>query len=185
MIAIGLRLLGIWRWLKQALGALVSLARRYPLQCALIVALAACGWLWRGKERAEADRDAALREIVVQADKFHKAQAEAERLAIEARAATEKLSKGLADAADAQARYLDADSRRNLADRVRNQAPRCSASGSIAPGVPDNPARDTGADPAGVYLTLDEADALRRHEVRSVTCEGWALDLIAQGLAVE
>lgn len=112
------------------------------------------------------------------------AQAEAERFAIEARAATEKLSKGLADAADAQARHLDADSRRNLADRVR-QAPRCSASGSASPGVPDNPARDPGADPAGVYLTLDEADALRRHEVRSVTCEGWALDLMAQGLAVE
>lgn len=179
-----LKLLGLWRWLKQALGALLNLARRYPLQCALIVALVACGWLWRGlnAERAKVSDLTAL--IVSERAAYAKAQAEAERLTLEARAATEKLSKGLADAADAQARYLDADSRRNLADRVR-KAPRCEASGSVAPGVPDNPARDTGADPAGIYLTLAEADALRRHEVRSVTCEGWALDLIAQGLAVE
>jgi len=178
-----LRLLGLWRWLKQALGALLSLARRYPLQCALIASLCLSVWLWRGlnAERAKVSDLTAL--LVSERAAYVTAQAEAERLAIEARAATEKLSKGLADAADAQARHLDADSRRNLADRVR-KAPRCEASGSVAPGVPVDPARDTGAGSAGVSFTIAEAEALRQHEVRSTVCNGWAQSLIDSGLAV-
>ena len=170
------RPLGVLRWLREFVS-------RYPLQCALIVALVACGWLWRGlnAERAKVSDLTAL--IVSERAAYAKAQAEAERLAIEARAATEKLSKGLADAADAQARHLDADSRRNLAERVR-KAPRCEASGSVAPGVPDGAASDPSADSAGVSFTIAEAEALRQHEVRSTVCNGWAQSLIDSGLAV-
>ncbi len=50
-----LRLLGIGKWLKEALTALLGLVRRYPLQTALIVALCLAGWQWRGKREALAD----------------------------------------------------------------------------------------------------------------------------------
>lgn len=57
-----LKLLGAWGWLKQALGALLDLIRRYPLAAALIAALCLSLWLWRGKERAEGERDKARAE---------------------------------------------------------------------------------------------------------------------------
>ena len=50
-----LKLLGIGKWLKEALWRVLSLARRYPLQAALIVALCLAGWQWRGKREALAD----------------------------------------------------------------------------------------------------------------------------------
>lgn len=167
-------------WLRKAARALFDLACRYPLQAALIVALAACGWLWHGKGKALAERDAARAEIVamVEANKV------ATERAKEARAATEKLSKELADATDQHAADLDAISRRALADRLRAKAPRCDASGAIAAAMPDGSQVDPGANSGGVYFTAAEADNLRRHEVRSTTCEGWARGLIAEGLAV-
>lgn len=172
--------LSVLGWLRKAARALFDIARRYPLQAALIVAVAACGWLWHGKGKALAERDAARAEInaMVEANKVA-----AER-AKEARAAAEKLTKDIADATDQHAADLDAISRRALADRMRAEAPRCDASGSVAAAVSDNPARDPGADSGGVYSTAAEADNLRRHEVRSTACEGWARGLIAEGLAV-
>ena len=168
-------------WLRKAARAAFDLARRYPLAAGLIVALAACGWLWHGKGKALAERDAARAEIaaMVEANKV------ATERAKEARAATEKLSKELADATDQHAADLDAISRRALADRMRAKAPRCDASGAIAAAVPDGSQVDPGANSGGVYFTAAEADNLRRHEVRSTVCEDWARGLIAEGLAVE
>lgn len=167
-------------WLRKAARALFDLARRYPLAAALIVALAACGWFWHSKGKALAELGAARAEInaMVEANKVATERAKA------ARAATEKLSKELADATDQHAADLDAISRRALADRMRAKAGHCPASGAIAASVPDDPARDPGADTGGVYFTAAEADNLRRHEVRSTSCEGWARGLIAEGLAV-
>ena len=167
-------------WLRKAARAALDLARRYPLQAALILAVAACGWLWHGKGKALAERDAARAEVAAMVEANNVATERAK----EARAATEKLSKELADATDQHAADLDAISRRALADRMRAKAPRCDASGAIAATVPDNPANDPGANSGGVYFTATEADNLRRHEVRSTTCEGWARGLIAEGLAV-
>lgn len=175
-----LKLLGAWNWLRKAATALFDLARRYPLAAGLIVALAACGWLWHGKGKALAERDAARAEIatMVEANKVATERAKA------ARAKTEKLSKELADATDQHAADLDAISRRALADRMRAKAPRCNASGAIAAAVPDGSKVDPGDNSGGVYFTAAEADNLRRHEVRSVTCSAWARGLIAEGLAV-
>lgn len=167
-------------WLRKAARAAFDLARRYPLQAALIVAVAACGWLWHGKVKALAERDAARAENVA----LVKANKVATERAKEARAKTEKLSKELADATDQHAADLDAISRRALADRMRAKAPRCDASGAIAAAVPDGSQVNPGANSGGVYFTAAEADNLRRHEVRSTTCEGWARGLIAEGLAV-
>lgn len=175
-----LKLLGAWNWLRKAATALFDLARRYPLAAALIVAVAACGWLWHGKGRALAERDAARAEIaaMVEANKV------ATERAKEARAKTEKLSKELADATDQHAADLDAISRRALAGRLRAKAPRCDASGAIAAAVPDGSQVDPGANSGGVYFTAAEADLLRRHEVRSTACAAWGQALIEAGVAV-
>lgn len=173
-------LLGALGWLRKAAGAALDLARRYPLQAACIALLCLSGWLWHGKGKAMAERDAARAEISAVIE----AQKQATAAAIAARAKTEKLTKDIADATDQHAADLDAISRRDLADRMRAKAPRCAVSGSVAAAVPDDPARDPGADTGGVYFTAAEADNLRRHEVRSTSCEGWARGLIAEGLAV-
>lgn len=167
-------------WLRKAARAAIDIARRYPLQAALIALLCFSGWLWHGKGKALAERDAARAEIaaMVEANKVATERANA------ARAATEKLSKELADATDQHAADLDAISRRTLADRMRAKAHRCDASGAIAAAVPDGSQVDLGDNSGGVYFTAAEADNLRRHEVRSVTCSAWARGLIAEGLAV-
>lgn len=177
---LALKLLGLWRCLKSGLSALLSLAGRYPWQAALIVAVVACGWLWHGKGEALAERDAARAQIATIAA----AQKEATEKAKQARADAEKLTKDLAHATDKHAADLDAISRRALADRMRGQAPRCASGGAVAAAVPIHPESDPGADTGGVYFTAAEADNLRRHEVRSTSCEGWARGLIAEGLAV-
>lgn len=180
MIGIALKLLGIGKWLREAAGGVFSAAMRYPWQAALIALLCLSGWLWLGKGKALAERDAARAEIAAVIE----AQKQATAAAIAARANTEKLTKELADATDQHAADLDAISRRALADRMRAKAPRCASSAAAPAAVPDDPARDPGANSGGVYFTATEADNLRRHEVRSTSCEGWARGLIAEGLAV-
>lgn len=167
-------------WLRKAATALLDLARRYPLAAALIASLCLSGWLWHGKSKALAERDAARAENAA----LVKGNTEAEERAKEARAATEKLSKELADATDQHAADLDAISRRALAGRMRAKAGHCAASGAVAAAVPDDPASDPGADTGGVYFTAAEADNLRRHEVRSTSCAAWGEALIAEGVAV-
>lgn len=173
----------IWAFILRlwgGLGRIARIAAAYPWQAALIASLIACGWLWHGKGKAEAERDAARGEIAA----LTKAQKQAAEKARQARAATEKLSKELAHGTDQYAADLDAISRRALAGRVRAKAPRCDASGAVAAAVPDSAQGDPGADTGGVYFTASEADNLRRHEVRSFACQAWASGLIAEGLAV-
>ena len=57
-----LKLLGIGKWLKEALGAAWQATCKYPLQVALIASLCLAGWLWRGKRDALDERDAARAE---------------------------------------------------------------------------------------------------------------------------
>lgn len=180
LTVLALKLLGIWRWLKSGLSALLSLAGRYPWQAALIASLCLSGWLWHGKDKALAERDAARADLAT----ITAAQKEAAAKAKQARADAEKLTKDLAHATDQHAADLDAISRRALADRMRAKAPRCASSGPVAPALPDGAQGDPGSDTGGVYFTAAEADNLRRHEVRSTSCEGWARGLIAEGVAV-
>lgn len=180
MASLMLKLLGVLNWAKKGLTALLGLVRSHPWQTALVISLCLSGWLWHGKGKAEAERDAARGQIAA----LIEAQKQAAEKARQARAATEKLSKELAHATDQYAADLDAISRRALAGRVRTKAGSCPASGTPAAAVPDSAQGDPGADTGGVYLTLAEADNLRRHEVRSAACESWARGLIAEGLAV-
>lgn len=55
-------LLGAAKWVREAAGALFSLIGRYPLHAALLASLCLAGWLWRGKQSALTERDAARAE---------------------------------------------------------------------------------------------------------------------------
>lgn len=57
-----LKLLGISAWIKKGAYALLCGIKRYPLLAALIASLCISGWLWRGKQSAIAERDAARAE---------------------------------------------------------------------------------------------------------------------------
>lgn len=176
---------------KLALGRLLSAFRgiagvvvRYPWQAALCASLLAAAWLWHGKDKAEAERDAAIAAKVAQAAEFSAAVEEADRLNREARAAVATKTRELADAADEHARDLDAISRRALAERVRAGKGVC-ASAAPASGLSSGAQEPAGTDSGGVVaFTADEADTLRRHEVRSTTCHAWALGLVDNGLAI-
>lgn len=175
-----LRLLG---WARSAFQALLALVVRYPVHCACVGLILACGWFWNAKDSAERERDEAVAAKVAQAAEFSAAVEEADRLNREARAAVESKTRELADAADDHARDLDAISRRALAGRVQGQGV-CASAASVA-GLPEHPEGAAGTDTGGaVAFTAAEAENLRAHEVRSTVCHGWALDLIDAGLAV-
>lgn len=125
-----------------ALGRLTGafrLALRYPVHAALIVAVAASCWLWRGKERAEDARDRARAEVAAMID----AQRVAER--VEAERNRRKVAAQERVNADVKADYA-----RRLADlraryeRLRAQAGR--SPGSVA--VPAFPDAASGTDEA-------------------------------------
>lgn len=171
--------------LLSALRAFAGLALRYPWQAALCALLIACAALWHGGNVARAERDAAIAAKVAQAAEFTAAIAEADRINRQARAAVETKTRELAHAADQTARDLDAISRRALLERVWAGKGICSSS-AVASGLSGGAEEPAGTDTGGVLaFTADEAERLRRHEVRSTICAGWAAGLIDAGLAVE
>ncbi len=112
-----LKLLGIGKWLKEALWRVVGLIGRYPLHAALIASLCLAGWLWRGKQSALAERDAARAETaqVIKAGqqaldaqiKLHDETKAA--YAAKAKEANDDYAKDLAAASTAADRYANAN----------------------------------------------------------------------------
>ena len=77
MLAIGLRLLGIGKWLREAATALLGIIGRYPWQSACIALLALSGVLWHGKTKAIGQRDAEIAARAADRKAYTAAQAEA------------------------------------------------------------------------------------------------------------
>lgn len=138
---LALKLLGVWRWLMEAVSALLSLAGRYPLQAALIASLALSGWLWWGKQEALAERDAARSETAAIRTASEQAKALARKQQDETRAKYAQLAK---DAADEHDQALDAA--RDLADahidrlRAKSGVCRSAAAPSSTGENPSKPA---------------------------------------------
>jgi len=169
-------------WLLCAKRAVLSTFRcalAYPWQAALIVAVAACVWLYAGKQRAYdtiAKRDA---EIVMleQASKI-------------ATAAQIELNNQVTDKQTEIARLTDENetSRRDIADRSRAYAGRMSAQGYCRKANPT----PEGGSPEGsnissadaVVVTRSDFDILTGNTARLVDVKAWADRLIAEGLAV-
>jgi len=147
-------------FVKQAFRALLGLVTRYPLQCALAVAIVACAWLWRANnglhDSLKAERAAHAETIAV----FKKAQADAEALQAHNLARVAKAQKDVTDetlddynrrVADLRARYK----------RLLDQGNR-SASGN--PDLPAVPNATSGTDAAAQQDGLPAADALTASE---------------------
>lgn len=121
--------------LKKAAGAVLSLIRQYPLQCALIAALVAVAWLWRAnshlRDGIKAERAAHAQTVA----NFRKAQTQAE--------AQQKANLvRVAKAQDAISERISDDFQTRLADaRARYDKLRAKGNRS-APG--DNPVPATG-----------------------------------------
>lgn len=177
-----LKLLGLWRWLKQALGALLSLVRHYPLQTALIASLCLAGWLWHGKNEALAERDVAIAGRAADRLAYTSAQAEAKRLAIAAKEAQEAIYRAKAKDADnayqlALANSRSAADRYAAANRVRPETACRPSSGTVAAaeggsaGVSENPAPDA------IMVSQADFNALNDAAIYAMAAHEWAKGL--------
>ena len=186
-----LKLLGIGKWLKEALSGLFDLIRQYPLQVALIASLCLSGWLWRGRQAARVA--AAKWEIAFDKQKaaYELAQKEAE--AKQRAADQDNLSGQLAanrelDKAHAQLETARAGA---VADYLRSHrlpaqaACRSPSGASIASVHPDTPAPDSGRADGDIAVKPADIEAWSKVEVQNADRGNFIRGLIAQGLAVE
>lgn len=178
-----LKLLGVWGWLKQALGALLDLIRRYPLAAALIAALCLSLWLWRGKERAEGERDKARAETaqVIAASK----QALAQQIALNE--ATKAKYEAAAEKADHDYRIALADADRRTDDYIRNnrmrQAGGSGASVANAPAEGEAAGSGDAARSDAVLVSADDVRICTANSVRLQAVREWGLELVKAGVA--
>lgn len=133
-------LLSAFGVVKKGLGAVLSLVTRYPLQCAMIVALVACAWLWRANSHL---RDGIKAERAAHAQtqaNFRKAQEEAEARQKANLARVAKAQEEITDetVTDYRARLADLHARY---DRLRTQGNRSASGNTGLSAVPDAASR--------------------------------------------
>lgn len=180
-------LLGAAKWAREAAGALFSLIGRYPLHAALIASLCISGWLWRGRQSALAERDAARDETVALQTKFDRAQEQAE------------VKQNTADKSNlggqlAGNKKLD-DNHANLENVRRNSVtafaarlpkatggPPCRAS---AAGVHSGPGQAIeGRADSDLAIKPEQLEAISRTEMQNSERGQFLRGLVEQGLAV-
>ena len=184
MIGIALKLMGLGRWLREAVGRVFSLIGRYPLHAALIVSLALAGALWHGGNVARGERDMARAETanLIMAQKQAEAAQKAANIA-NVRTQIER-NKGITNAhainqtaaANAVADYK----------RLHPATAACSSRRAPAPGLhPDTEAPVSPGDVAGLLtITSDNFDRTTAAAVRGAECTGFLNTLVSEGLAV-
>lgn len=172
-------LLGALGWLRKAATALFDLARRYPLAAALIVALAACGWLWHSKGKALAERDAARAEVSAMIEAGKQATA----LALKERAANQAAFAKLKKEADNGHSTALADADRRTADFIRLRANRGSCAAKADPasegpsaGVPESAPAET------VLVEASDVMACSAASIYADEAHKWARGLIEAGV---
>lgn len=151
----------------------------YPWQAALIIALAACGWLHMGKQNAlatVAKRDATIAAMTKASE--------------EARAAQIALNKANTDKQTQIAKDADNDQtiRRDIADRSSRYADGMRAKDYCrqASATPENSVAeaDTSAGPDAVVVSRADFDVLTGNTARLIEVNAWGLKLVSEGLAV-
>lgn len=169
-------------WLLTAWGGvkrLYGIAVAYPLQAALIVAVAASLWLWSGKQDALATitkRDATITQM-----------AAASKIATAVQLA---LNKAVTDKQTEIARLTDAHetNRRTVADLSSRYANSMSAENycrkASAAAESDTAKSGNGASADAVVVTKADFDILTGNTARLMDVKAWADHLIGEGLAV-
>lgn len=187
MIGIALKLLGIGKFLREAAGSVFSAAMRYPWQAAFFASLCLSWWVWSGKEKALAQRDASRAELSATVEQFKAAQAAADLAQRQAEAANETLqderNRITAHVVKAAETARRADVSR-YADRMRIKADcRVAAIGSGVHQDPGKPDDQTGA-PELVAITRADLDALTFDAVQGAVRYEWLKSLVDSGQAV-
>ena len=181
---IWLQLLGVFGWLKKAALSVFSAAVRYPWQAALIVAVAASCWLWRGKQQALHDLSSAQAEIALirQASDANRKAAEDQVKRIQAQYDQ--------SAQEAQHEYEAnlAAARGGLSDYVRShRLPRQAGSQCAATGTSegkDSPVSpNVSPDPGMVAVRETDLQALVDWLAVGVESHNQAVDKINRGVA--
>jgi len=165
-------LLTLWGGVKR----LFDIALRYPWQAALIIALAACAWLYMGKQDAlatVAKRDATIA-AMIKASK----EATAAQIAMN-KAVTDKQTDIARKADNAPTDIIDRG--RAYADSLRGKdyCRKADAPTTSSAAASGNVASDT-----AVILERADYDILVGNTARLVKVHQWGEDLQAAGLAV-
>lgn len=167
-------LLNALGWAKTGLTVLADLARRYPLQMALIASLAACAWLWRGWDKAEARLDA-MEAAAKQSEALHRAAIKAQQDKFDRlkKETDDAYKAALADAGDRTDRFIAANRLRGKSCAPQTAAP----SQGEGAGSPEKPA-------AEAFVAVTEADvkvcgSLYAYSLASYE---WAQGLIKEGV---
>lgn len=184
MLGLGLKLLGLGEWLKEAARQALQLTCKYPLQVALVASLAISCWLWNGRQEARAN--AAKWETAFSDQKlaYERASKEAAALAIAQVKAVESKSAQIAKDNANEERALRAElGARAAANADRMRADKyCSRLAATAP--QDNPAPvDPGPGADAVILSRPDYDLMVENTIRLKAVHAWGQDALRDGLA--
>jgi len=165
-------------WLKNAALSAFRLAGRYPWQAALIVAVLAAGWQWRGKQQALAQLAA-----------MEAAQTVATENQIAVNHAPAAKSQAIAERSNADAPEYYARGRAAGLAYANAHRMRAEACGPVNPGLPgtDNPAPlddGTGTVADMVALSRADFDLLTGNSLRLAKVQQDSQSLIDAGVAV-
>jgi hypothetical protein len=172
-------ILRIFKYARSVILRIFKYAIAYPWQAALIAALCLAGWLYMGKQDAQATiskRDATIVAMTKASE--------------EARAAQIALNKANTDKQTEIARKADNDEtiRRDIADRSRAYADRMRAGAycrKASATTQDSVAEvDTSASDTSVVVSADDFRTLTGNTARLVSIKAWGDRLIGEGLAV-
>lgn len=170
--------------LKRLIEGAVDLIRRYPLQAALIAALALSWHLWSGREHARADlrKERVARQI--DRDSYIAAQREAQRLAEAQRAANQATFHRRKETADAKQDIAVADDLGRAREWMRqHQAPSCPGSRAPASGQGGVAGGPDGANRPAVVVPAPDIETCTSNTRRLMIAQEWAMGLVADGLA--
>jgi hypothetical protein len=181
---------GLLKRLWEAATALWGVASRHPWQAALIVAVLAAGWQWRGKQHAMADLAAEKIAHAASIKQYQDASAKAKADQTALFAENQALSQRIAENAISNHRVNIAATDRALADYATAHGLRKACSGISAPGIAPVPA-DPGApdspspDADMVAVTRPDLDALAKAAVQGREATSFLIEQVNAGLAVE
>jgi hypothetical protein len=193
-LGIGLRLLGVFGWIKRMAGAAMQFAMRKPWIAACIALALFAGWQTWGKakqtrraDQVEADFAAFIVKTQKAQDEAIEKQFNADRAIIAAQVENAEIYDELSKQGQTAARTsVAAYAERNPVRVCRQAADRGSGGGTPAPTVPGDPGPPAGpdADPGMVAVARSDLDHLAKGAVQNAIKTRFLSDLVQQGYAV-
>ncbi len=160
-------------FVKQAIKAAIGFIARYPLQCALALAIVACAWLWRANNGLHESIKAERAHYAETVASFKKAQADAEAAQAHNLARVAKAQKDISDEAVKDYRADAADWAARF-DRLR-KANRGAPCNTGLPAVSDTASGVDAANPDTgiVAVKIDDLEVLVQNSVRGKALQDW------------